>query len=41
MVIRRADASTEAGAMPGETVLSALGAYDQAMIDAGTGWARA
>ena len=35
MIIRRADADTEAGAMPGEAVLSAMGAYNQAMIEAG------
>ena len=35
MIIRRADASTEAGVMPGEALLSAMGAYNQAMIDAG------
>ena len=34
MIIRRADANTEAGAMPSEAVLSAMGAYNQAMIDA-------
>ena len=35
MIIRRADANTESGAMPSEAVLSAMGAYNQAMIDAG------
>jgi hypothetical protein len=35
MIIRRADASTEAGVMPSEAVLSAMGAYNQAMIDSG------
>jgi hypothetical protein len=35
MIIRRADAGTEAGVMPGEDILSAMGAYNQAMIDAG------
>ncbi len=35
MIIRRADANTEAGSMPSEAVLSAMGAYNQAMIDAG------
>ncbi len=35
MIIRRADAATEAGVMPGEALLSAMGAYNQAMIEAG------
>jgi hypothetical protein len=35
MIIRRADANTEAGVMPSEAVLSAMGNYNQAMIDAG------
>lgn len=35
MIIRRADAATEAGTMPSEALLSAMGAYNQAMIDAG------
>jgi hypothetical protein len=35
MIIRRADAKTEAGVMPSEAVLSAMGNYNQAMIDAG------
>ncbi len=35
MIIRRADASTEAGIMPSEAMLSAMGTYNQAMIDAG------
>jgi len=35
MIIRRADAATEAGAMPSEAVLTAMGNYNQAMIDAG------
>jgi hypothetical protein len=35
MIIRRADAKTEAGEMPSEAVLSAMGNYNQAMIDAG------
>lgn len=35
MIIRRADAHTEAGEMPSEAVLSAMGEYNQAMTDAG------
>ncbi|HEY4044721.1 MAG TPA: YciI family protein [Rhodopila sp.] len=35
MIIRRADANTEAGVMPSEAVLSAMGNYNQAMVDAG------
>lgn len=35
IIIRRADATTEAGVMPGEALLSAMGAYNQALIDAG------
>jgi hypothetical protein len=35
MIIRRADARTEAGEMPSEAVLTAMGNYNQAMIDAG------
>ena len=35
MVIRRADTDTEAGVMPSEALLSAMGDYNQAMIDAG------
>lgn len=35
MIIRRADAQTEAGAMPSHAVLQAMGDYNQAMIDAG------
>lgn len=35
MIIRRADAHTESGLMPSEAVLTAMGAYNQAMIDAG------
>jgi len=35
MIIRRADANTEAVTMPGEAVLTAMGNYNQAMIDAG------
>jgi hypothetical protein len=35
IIIRRADANTETGAMPSEALLSAMGAYNKAMIDAG------
>jgi len=35
MIIRRADARTEVGEMPSDAVLSAMGAYNQAMIEAG------
>ncbi len=35
MIIRRADSRTEAGVMPSEALLSAMGAYNQAMIEAG------
>lgn len=35
MIIRRADAETEAGAMPSEELLSAMVAYNQEMVDAG------
>jgi PhnB protein len=35
MIIRHADAATEAGQMPSEAILSAMGAYNQAMIEAG------
>ncbi|HYZ63339.1 MAG TPA: YciI family protein [Acetobacteraceae bacterium] len=35
MIIRRADAKTEAGVMPSEALLSAMGAYNQSMVDAG------
>ena len=35
IIIRRADSKTESGAMPSEAVLTAMGAYNQAMIEAG------
>ena len=35
MIIRRADAASESGAMPSEALLSAMGDYNQAMVDAG------
>lgn len=35
MIIRRADANSEAGVMPSEAELSAMGAYMQEMTDAG------
>ncbi len=35
IIIRRADTQTESGAMPSENVLTAMGAYNQAMIEVG------
>ena len=35
MIIRKADAETEAGVMPGVELLEAMGTYNQSMIDAG------
>ena len=35
MIIRRADAETEAGVMPSEDVLAAMVQYNQQMVDAG------
>jgi len=35
MMIRKADEQTEAGAMPSETILVAMGQYNEAMVEAG------
>ena len=35
MIIRKADAETEAGMMPSEALIAAMGAYNQEMVDAG------
>lgn len=35
LILRRADAQTEQGAMPGEELLAAMGSYNQLLVDAG------
>ena len=35
LIFRRADVQTEQGAMPSEELLTAMGAYNQQLVDAG------